>query len=60
MIEIKIKQKSIKYYVYDADGPLRGFYIKEEAINFIGNDDSLTLKYKPVADKILYCEEAPF
>jgi hypothetical protein len=60
MVQIQIQQKSIKYYVYDADGVLRGFYLKQEALNFMGNDKSLTLKYKPSNYKSLFFEEAPF
>jgi hypothetical protein len=59
-LQIPVYQ-AVKFMVYDEDQiALRGFCSKQEALHYVGNDLSLTIKKLPNKYKTYQVEEAPF
>ena len=53
--------RAIQFMVYDECGEaLRGFHSKQEALHYVGNDTTLTIKKLPTKFKTYQVEEAPF
>ena len=53
-----------RFIVKDSEGPLRRFFTREEALRFMGDDNSLKLKVLPRPKKeridLSMLEDAPF